>query len=108
MIVYGLATCDTCKKAMKALADEKPTLRDVRADPLSDAEIAEFTAAFGDAIVNRQSTTWRAASDWLRASDATEQIRQQPALMNRPVIRSDRALTLGWDEGTAARHQGPA
>ncbi len=105
MIVYGLATCDTCKKAMKALADHAPTLRDVRAEPLSDADLAEFTGEFGDTLVNRQSTTWRAASDWLKASDTAEQIRQQPALMKRPVIRSENGLTLGWSDEIAARHR---
>ena len=104
MIIYGISTCDTCKKAMKALADHAPTLRDVRADPLTEAEIAEFTAEFGNEIVNRNSTTWRAASDWLRASDAEEQIRQLPTLMKRPVIRSDAGLTLGWSDEIAARH----
>ena len=104
MIVYGLATCDTCKKAMKALAAQDPTLRDIRADPLGEDELAEFAREFGDGLVNRQSTTWRAASEWLRASDPEEQVRQQPALMKRPVIRSDKALTIGWSDEIAARH----
>ncbi|HSF63708.1 MAG TPA: ArsC/Spx/MgsR family protein [Paracoccaceae bacterium] len=108
MIVYGLSTCDTCKKAMKALAaaGADPVMRDVRAEPLTEAEIAEFVTAFGDAIVNRQSTTYRSFNDFLRASDPEAQIAAQPAVMKRPVIRSDRALTLGWDEATLARHLG--
>ncbi len=99
MILYGIATCDTCKTALKALraAGHDPEFRDVRADPLSADEIAEFVTAFGDAIINRQSTTWRSLSDWLRASEAEEQLAAQPTLMKRPVIRSGEKLHLGWD-----------
>lgn len=105
MIIYGLSTCDTCKKARKALeaAGHEVTFRDVRADPLTPAEIDEFVQAFGDAIVNRSSTTWRGLSDWLRASDTESQIAAQPTLMKRPVIRSDSGLHLGWDPGVQAK-----
>jgi Spx/MgsR family transcriptional regulator len=99
MILYGIATCDTCKSALKALraAGHDVTFHDVRADPLSSDEIREFVDAFGDAIVNRQSTTWRSLSDWLKASDVEAQLEAQPTLMKRPVIRTDTALHLGWD-----------
>ncbi|MFN3644840.1 MAG: arsenate reductase family protein [Gemmobacter sp.] len=105
MIVYGISTCDTCKKAIKALqaAGHDVTFRDVRANPLSEAEIAEFVTEFGDAIINRQSTTWRGASDFLRASEPEAQLAAQPTLMKRPVIRSDAGLTLGWDAAVQAR-----
>lgn len=106
MILYGISTCDTCKKALKALtaAGHAPQFRDVRADPLTEAETAEFVSEFGGAIINQKSTTWRGASDWLKASDADEQLKQQPTLMKRPVIRGDQGLTLGWDEAVQARY----
>lgn len=105
MILYGLRTCDTCKKALKALeaAGHSVTFRDVRAEPLSPAEIAEFVAEFGPAIINRQSTTWRSLSEFLRASEPEAQLAAQPTLMKRPVIRSDAGLTLGWDDAVRAR-----
>ncbi len=99
MILYGISTCDTCKTALKALraGGNEVEFRDVRADPLSPDEIGEFVTAFGDAVVNRNSPTWRGLSDWLKASDTEEQIAAQPTLMKRPVIRKDEALYLGWD-----------
>lgn len=101
MILYGISTCDTCKKAIKALetAGQEVTFRDIRAEPLTEAEITEFVTEFGDAIVNRQSTTWRGLSDWLKASEPEAQIAAQPTLMKRPVIRKDEQLFLGWDAG---------
>lgn len=106
MIVYGIPTCDTCKKALKALtaAGHDPRFRDIRADPLTDAEIAEFIAEFGGAIINQKSTTWRGATDWLKACEPDEQLKQQPTLMKRPVIRSDQGLTLGWDDAVQAAY----
>lgn len=99
MILYGISTCDTCKAALKAIqaAGHEVEFRDVRADPMSADEIGELVTAFGDAVVNRSSTTWRGLSDWLKASDAEDQLAAQPTLMKRPVIRKGEALYLGWD-----------
>jgi Spx/MgsR family transcriptional regulator len=110
VVLYGISTCETCKKARKALeaAGHSVTFRDVRAAPLGAEEIAEFVAAFGDAIVNRQSTTWRGLSDFLKASEPEAQLAAQPTLMKRPVIRSDAGLTLGWDDAVRARLGLPA
>lgn len=104
MILYGISTCDTCKKALKAIqAAEKPvTFRDVRADPLTEAEITELVTEFGDRIINKSSTTWRGLNDWLRASEPEAQLAAQPTLMKRPVIRVGDTLYLGWDEATQA------
>ncbi len=104
MILYGLSTCDTCKKAQKALAGmgHEVTFRDVRAEPLTDAEIAELITEFGSRIINTQSTTYRGLSDWMKNSEADHQLREYPALMKRPVIRHQGVLTLGWDDKVAA------
>jgi arsenate reductase len=106
MILYGISTCDTCKKALKALeaAGHSPQFRDIRANPLSEAEILEFVTEFGGAIINQKSTTWRGASDWLKASEPDEQLKQQPTLMKRPVIRGDQGLTLGWDDAVQGKY----
>ncbi|MEO0912702.1 MAG: ArsC/Spx/MgsR family protein [Pseudomonadota bacterium] len=104
LTLYGLPTCDTCRKARRALeeAGHEVAFRDVRAAPLSDAEWAPLLAEFGDALVNRKSTTWRGLSDWMKASEAEDQLKAHPALMKRPVIAGEAAggaaLTLGWDE----------
>lgn len=103
MILYGIATCDTCKKALKALerAGHDVSFRDIRAEPLSPAEIAEIAGEFGDAAVNKQSTTYRGFNEFLKASDPEAQIAAQPTVMKRPVIRADR-WHLGWDAKTEA------
>ncbi|WP_395004320.1 arsenate reductase family protein [Cypionkella sp.] len=100
MILYGIPTCDTCKKAIKALqtAGHEVTFRDVRANPLSEAAIDKIVQEFGDLAVNKQSTTYRAFNDFLKVSDPEAQIAAQPAVMKRPVIEADGRWFLGWDD----------
>ncbi len=104
MILYGIPTCDTCKKALKALeaAGRDVTFRDIRAEPLSEAEWSALIAEFGTNLVNTKSTTWRGLSDWMKHSEADAQLAAHPTLMKRPVIRDEDRLYLGWDEDVQA------
>lgn len=105
MILYGIPTCDTCKKALKALqaAGHDVTFRDVRAQPLTEQEISEIVQEFGDLVVNKSSTTYRAFNDFLKASDPEAQIAAQPTVMKRPVIRNGAEWHLGWDDKVQAK-----
>ncbi|WP_292294484.1 ArsC/Spx/MgsR family protein [Marivita sp.] len=100
MVIYGLSTCSECRKAQKALEAEGRTvsLRDIRAEPLSEAELAEFITEFGDRLVDRGTNDYRALSDWLKASEVDAQIAAQPKVMARPVIRDGDRLYLGWGQ----------
>ena len=105
MILYGLSTCDTTKKALKALqrAGKDVQFRDVRAQPLTNAEIDAIITEFGDRAVNKQSTTYRGFSDFLRESDADAQIAAQPTVMKRPIIQDGATWYLGWDDAIEAK-----
>ncbi len=105
MIVFGISTCDSTKKALKELdrAGLSPTFRDIRANPLSAAEIDQIVTEFGDKAINKQSTTYRGFSDFLRESEPEAQIAAQPTVMKRPVIQSDAGWFIGWDDATLAR-----
>lgn len=94
--VYGIKTCDTCRKAVKSLGAE---LRDVRVDPLSEAEIARFVGAFGAALVNTRSTSWRGLEEAERGLDPSALIAVHPTVMKRPVIERDGQLYLGVGQG---------
>jgi len=100
MILYGIPTCDTCKKALKALegAGRRVEFRDIRKTPLTEAEIARLVAEFGGRLINKSSTTYRSFSDFLRESEPEAQIAAQPTVMKRPVIEADGQFWLGWDE----------
>ncbi len=100
MIIYGLHTCSICQKARKALEAEgvDVVFRDVRAEPLSEAELSELIAEFGDRLVDRTSNDYRALNDWLKNSEAEAQIAARPKVMARPVIRDRAKFYLGWDD----------
>jgi arsenate reductase (glutaredoxin) len=105
MIVYGLPTCDTTKAAMKALdrAGKDYRFRDIRAEPLTAAEIDRIVQEFGSRAVNKQSTTYRSFNAFLRESEPEAQIAAQPTVMKRPVIADGDAWYLGWDAEVEAR-----
>ena len=105
MILYGISTCDTCKKALKSLeaAGHSVTFRDVRKDPLDDAEIFGIVTEFGDRVINKQSTTYRSFNDFLKASEPEAQIKSQPTVMKRPLIEDGGVWTLGWDADVQAK-----
>lgn len=104
MQVYALATCDTCRKALKELraAGHAPEVVDVRKDGVPAAVIAELAETFGEALVNRRSATWRGLSDAAREGDTAELIAAHPTLMKRPAIHHDGRWYLGWSAETKA------
>lgn len=99
MIIYGLSTCAICTKARKALEDVRRDVefRDIRADPLSEEELATLITEFGDRLVDRTSNDYRALNDWLKNSEADAQIAAKPKVMMRPVIHDGDTYYLGWD-----------
>ncbi len=104
MIVYGISTCDTTKAAIKVLqkAGKEVTFRDIRANPLSPEEIDAIVTEFGDRAINKQSTTYRSFSPFLREAEADAQIAAQPTVMKRPVIQDGSRWFIGWDDATEA------
>ena len=98
MKLYGLKSCDTCRKATRELrnAGLDPEIIDVRADAISTGELVRFLETFGDDLINRRSTTWRNLSEDERAGDPLALLTAHPTLMKRPVIEADGALYIGW------------
>lgn len=105
MQLYGIKTCDTCRKALKAIeaAGLDVSFHDVRAEPLSDDALQRFLDHFGTDLLNTRSTTWRGLSDAERAEDPLSLLKVHPTLMKRPLIERDGALFLGWKADTQAK-----
>lgn len=111
MKIYHLKTCDTCRKAIKALraAGHELELHDVRADGLSSALLTSLEKALGyEALVNKKSTTWRGLSDdqktGLSRETALELLEKNPTLMKRPVIEHGGHYTVGWTKSVQAEY----
>lgn len=100
MILYGLKTCDTCRKALKSLPDAQ--FVDVRADGVPQDLLKSAHAQFGAALLNIRSTTWRGLDDTERQRNPLELLADHPTLMKRPLIESQGRLYLGWGKDVQA------
>ena len=102
MDIYGIKTCDSCRKAIKALSDAR--FVDLRKDGISPDLLVRAYDEFGDAIVNKKSATWRGFDDATRAMDLLELVTLNPTVMKRPLIVDDQgALSLGWGKDVQDR-----
>ena len=109
LTVYHLKTCDTCRKAIKAMtaAGHDLTLIDVRADGVPSNELSLIEKAVGwEKLLNTRSTTWRGLSDTdkadIDASKAIAFMSEHPTLIKRPVIKRDALITVGWTKDVQA------
>ncbi|WP_170363096.1 ArsC/Spx/MgsR family protein [Ruegeria arenilitoris] len=100
MRLFGLKTCDTCRKALKSLPDAE--FIDVRGAGVPSEVLAKAFDQFGEALLNTRSTTWRGLDDDQRSRPPLELLADHPALMKRPLIKRDGHLFLGWTPQTRA------
>lgn len=100
MQIYGLKTCDTCRKALKSLTDA--SFYDVRGDGVPQDVLKSAHDRFGAALVNTRSTTWRGLDDAERARDPLALLADHPTLMKRPLIVEDGQMFLGWTKDVQA------
>lgn len=100
MEIYGLKTCDTCRKAIKALPEAR--FVDVRAEGVPADVMSAALATFGDKLVNTRSTTWRGLSDAERQGAPLDLLSKHPTLMKRPLIDDGDSLHLGWTKDVQA------
>lgn len=100
MILYGLKTCDTCKKARKALANAD--FVDVREDGVPDEVLAAAFERFGDKLLNMRSTTWRNLPENERSENPMALLKAHPTLMKRPLIVDGEQMWLSWDKAVQA------
>ncbi len=98
--IYGLKNCDTCRKALKALPEGE--LVDVRTDGVPQEVLAQAFDAFGQALVNTRSTTWRNLDAAQREAEPLELLKAHPSLMKRPLISVGDQLFLSWNKDIEA------
>ena len=105
--VYGLANCDTCRKARKWLDrfGIAYTFVDYRDDRASPETLRDWRDALGgwDALTNRSSTTWRNLPPSRKAPGSDAEwlllLREHPQLVRRPVVvTDDGVVTQGFSD----------
>jgi Spx/MgsR family transcriptional regulator len=108
--IYGLATCDTTRKARKWLDEHAVAYRfhDVRENGLTKTMIEGWVKAWGwEKALNKASTTWRELPEndkhSLDARKAAMLLLAHPTLVKRPVLDHGGELTLGFKPDVYAR-----
>ena len=97
MEIYGLKNCDKCRMARRAL--NLSNIIDIKNEPISQELLQAAFLTFGEQLINRSSTTWRALSDNEKGSDPLTLLKQYPKLMKRPLIKTTGGqLFIGWNE----------
>lgn len=103
--VYGIKSCDSCRKARKWLADHAVAYQwiDLREQAPARATLVRWLDSEGrERLVNRRSATWRAFDAQQRpALDSPglpELLLEHPTLIKRPVFERAGEIRVGFDD----------
>ena len=103
--IYGLKSCDTCRKARKALPGA--AFVDLRGFAGLEEKLPAWHEAVGARIVNKSSATWRGLGEDEKALADTDPVRlltEHPTLIKRPVIEGGGVVTAGWTPEVRGRY----
>ncbi|MDJ0933613.1 ArsC family reductase [Breoghania sp.] len=105
MKLYGIANCDTVKKARRFLAEAGVDyeFHDYKKKGVDEAALRAQVAEFGwEKILNTRGTTWRKQPDEVKDATtneaaAIELMLREPSIIKRPIAESDDHRLLGFD-----------
>ncbi|MGA8008028.1 MAG: Spx/MgsR family RNA polymerase-binding regulatory protein [Thiomonas sp.] len=106
LVVYGIANCDTVKRARQWLDAQGLAYRfvDFKKSPPVAQHVAAWAHCFGwELLVNKRGTTWRKLeaveqAAVVDAASAADLLVRHPSAIRRPVVeRGGEALLLGFD-----------
>lgn len=104
--LFGIDTCDTCRKARKWLERKGLPYRfvDYREQRQSPETLRGWAKAVGGwtALVNRSGTTWRKLPDTRRNPESDPEwtllLREHPTLVRRPVTVHGERIAVGFTD----------
>jgi arsenate reductase len=103
LTLYGIASCDTCRKARKWLDDQSHAheFHDLRKDGLDMQTLERWAERTNwEKLLNTRSLTWRKIPEVDRAnmskSKALTSMLEQPTLVKRPVLECSRFISVGF------------
>jgi Spx/MgsR family transcriptional regulator len=105
--VYGIANCDSVKKARKLLEAKgiDYTFIDFKKEQPEEKQIKNWLKVFGaEKVINKRGTTWRKLGDKDQAlaegstSDQISLILKNTSMIKRPIIESKSTKIIGFDK----------
>ena len=104
--LYGIANCDTIKKARAWLESHNIAFRfhDYRKQGLDRKRLQSMVSELGwEAMLNRRGTTWRSlpseVKDHIDIESAMRVMLENPAIIKRPILATDDRLHVGFSDG---------
>ena len=105
LIVYGIKSCDTCRRARNYLTEKNIEFKfhDVRDDGLDIQMLERWSGRIDwQRLLNKQSLTWRKIPEVDR-NDMTKNkafaaMIDQPTLVKRPVLEHKVFFAVGFSE----------
>ena len=104
VILYGIANCDTVKKARTWLAERgiEYQFHDFRKQGVNPLQLRAWLDEFGwEVMLNRKGTTWRKLPEETRqAMDETLALavmEDQPSIIKRPILDNGQRRLVGFD-----------
>lgn len=103
LVLYGIKTCDTCRKARRWLDSQGLDHRyhDLRSDGIDAGRLGGWIERLGlEVVLNRRGTTWRTLapgiSGELNPAAARNLILSHPALLKRPIVECGDRMIVGF------------
>ena len=105
LTVYGIKSCDTCRKARKYLDDRKieHAFHDIRDSGLNIQMLERWASRISwKTLLNKQSLTWRKIAEVdkseLSKNKALALMIENPTLIKRPVFEDEKYIAVGFSE----------
>lgn len=104
--LYGLANCDTVRKARRWLSDHQVEVSfvDFKKQPPDRDLISQWLKHLPyDSLLNTRGTTWRKLDELVKKSivdqaSAVELMLAQPSVIKRPVLEWSDQLAVGFSD----------
>ena len=113
--LYGLPTCDTCRKARNWLDrfGVEYTFVDYRATPVPAGTLKDWARQLGgwEKLVNKSSTTWRNLLPQRKSPGSDPEwtllLKEYPALIRRPVVLDEAGkVVVGFSDNAFKKRFG--
>jgi arsenate reductase len=112
MKIYGITNCNTVKKALDWLKENRVgyEFHDFKKLGVSPEKLIEWDSKAGyEKFMNKQGLTWKQLDPEVKesiktADDALQLLQQKTSMIKRPVIEDGGFLYFGFDEDVYKKH----
>lgn len=106
MIVYGIKSCDTVKKALNWLTENNIEYKfhDYKKEGISSEKLDAWSSQRGwEILVNKKGTTWKNLTEQEKEAvtdqkSAVALMKEKTSVIKRPVIEGNGKLIVGFNE----------